>query len=131
VKLLLDTHTLLWFIEGNPLLSANAASLIAEPFNEVFVSDVSFFEIAIKIKIGKLSIQGDLSAIIYQVVSDDISILSIQHKHLLTYPSIPLFPDHRDPFDRLLIATAHCEGLSIITADEKLSYYQDLVKIIW
>jgi PIN domain nuclease of toxin-antitoxin system len=56
VKLLLDTHALLWFTEGNPLLSANVVALIADPFNEIFVSDASLFEIAIKITVGKLRI---------------------------------------------------------------------------
>ena len=96
-------------MEKDPRLSANAVTLIKDPFNEVFVSDVSLFEIVIKIAVGKLRIQGDLPAYVNQILLDGLTLLPIRHEHLASYSTIPLIADHRDPFGRLLLATALCE----------------------
>ncbi len=131
MKILLDTHTLLWFIEGDDQLSQNAKRLIEDSDNEVYVSFISFFEISIKLKIGKLHLIKSLKEIYQATLTAGIAIMDLEFEHIENYQSVPLFPEHRDPFDRLLIATAVYENLSIISVDEKFGYYTDLVKIIW
>ncbi len=131
MKILLDTHTLLWFIEGDDQLSQNAKKLIENSDNEVFVSFISFFEISIKLKIGKLHLTKTLKEIYQDTLTAGIEIMSLEFEHIENYQSVPLFPEHRDPFDRILIATALHEELSIITIDEKFENYKNIVDIIW
>ena len=128
---LLDTHTLLWFLEDDWRLSKLAAATIGNPSNRIFVSDISFFEMAIKIALNKLQIARPLASFIDRTISEDFQILPIRHDHIVTYQHVTLNAMHRDPFDRMLIATALHEGLDIITLDEKFEKYQDVVKIVW
>jgi PIN domain nuclease of toxin-antitoxin system len=131
MKILLDTHALLWFIEGDSQLSQNAKKLIEDPKNEVYVSFISFFEISIKLKIGKLHLLKSLRGIYDDALTAGIELLDLEFEHIENYQSVPLFPEHRDPFDRILIATALQEELSIITIDEKFENYKNIVDIIW
>lgn len=131
MKLLLDTHALLWFIEGNSLLSNTAKQLIEELDNEIFVSSVSLFEIAIKEKIGKIKLHKPLNEIFKDIEFADIKILSINNLYLLQYQIISFPDDHRDPFDRLIIATAIAESAGIISTDQKFIHYSDIVNVIW
>ena len=132
VNFLLDTHALIWFQENNPKISETIMRSIQEPNNTIFFSQISLFEISIKQKIGKLpAFRATVEEIYNQAINDGFTFLSIQNNHLFNYSKIPLKEDHRDPFDRLLIATAIEEGAAIITADEKFNLYADLVKIIW
>jgi PIN domain nuclease of toxin-antitoxin system len=90
------------------------------------------FEIAIKQKVGKLpAFQVTVSEIYDQAIKDGFSFLSIQNAHIYNYNNIPLIESHRDPFDRLLIATAMEEKAIILSADEKFDQYRDLVKTFW
>jgi PIN domain nuclease of toxin-antitoxin system len=131
MKILLDTHTLLWFIEGDNHLSQNAKKLIENPDNEVYVSLISFFEMSIKLKIGKLHLTKSLKDIHQDTIEAGIEIMNLRFNHLESYQSVPLFSEHRDPFDRILIATALQEQLSIITIDDKFENYKHIVDIIW
>ncbi|HWB25614.1 MAG TPA: type II toxin-antitoxin system VapC family toxin [Chitinophagaceae bacterium] len=120
MELLLDTHAFLWFAEGNKLLSPHALALIENRANTIYVSMVSFFEMAIKIKIGKLSLNGPLVDYYNNALSNGINILPLSENHIFEYNSVPLSDTHRDPFDRLIIATALYQRLTIISIDKKL-----------
>ncbi len=128
---LLDTHALIWFSEDNKQLSVNARSIINNNRNKIFLSIVSFFELAIKFNAGKLD--SNLSLTDFFVLASDSSIvvLPISEKDLSNYLLLPLFTNHKDPFDKLIIATAMEEHLTIITTDKKFILYKELVDIIW
>jgi PIN domain nuclease of toxin-antitoxin system len=108
---LLDTHTLIWFLDNDSRLPPNTKKQI-ESAESVFVSIVSIWEIAIKINIGKLNVKTDFQEIEQNLVTQDISILSIAIPDANTYLSLPLY--HRDPFDRILIAQSINFDLTII-----------------
>jgi PIN domain nuclease of toxin-antitoxin system len=131
MRLLLDTHILLWVLEADPHLSSKASELIRNTENEVFVSTASLFEIAIKIKLGKLDAQRTTSEIAQEMTrSLAIQLLPTLPHHLDAYQSIPLYEDHRDPFDRLLLATALAEGLTLISDDRKFERYATIISLI-
>jgi PIN domain nuclease of toxin-antitoxin system len=117
VNLLLDTNVLIWWLEESPRLDKQVRETIAgEP--EVVVSAVSAVEIAAKVAIGKLRVPGDLAG---QIAEQAMIELPVTVRHGLAVGQLPLH--HRDPFDRLLIAQARCEGLTIVTADRAFAAY--------
>lgn len=131
MRLLLDTHILLWVLEADPNLSPKAGDLIRNTTNEVFVSTISLFEIAIKTKIGKLNTHRAPSEIVQEMTRVlAIQLLPILPYHLDIYSLIPLYEDHRDPFDRLLLATALAENLTLISDDRKFERYATLVNLV-
>lgn len=117
MRLLLDTSVLIWWLEESPRLGKEAREAITGEY-EVMVSAVSAFEIAAKVAIGKLRTPGDLAA---QIVAQEMIELPITVRHGLAVGQLPLH--HRDPFDRLLIAQARCEELTIITSDPAFAAY--------
>ncbi len=125
MRLLLDTHVYLWFVKNDRKLSAKARELIASADN-VYVSSASIWEIAIKIKLGKLG--GKLNELISAIEESGFQELPITIKHTAYIYELP--DAHRDPFDRILVAQAICEPLRFLTADNLLSPYSDLVEII-
>ncbi|MCU0339674.1 MAG: type II toxin-antitoxin system VapC family toxin [Spirosomaceae bacterium] len=131
MRILLDTHALLWFIEGDAKLSVRAKDLIQDTQNEVFVSMASFFEMAIKLRLQKLKLTKSLSEIYHDVLISEIGILPINQFHVFNYENIPLIDTHRDPFDRMLIATAQYEKLVLISIDDKFAHYTDVITVIW
>jgi PIN domain nuclease of toxin-antitoxin system len=132
MQYLLDTHCLIWFQENNPKIPPSILEEIQKASNKIFFSQISLLEIAIKQKIGKLpSFQATLADVYYQGLKDDFTFLSIQNNHIETYDQIPLLAEHRDPFDRLLLATAATEQLTIITADKNFRLYPKVVQIFW
>lgn len=118
MRLLLDTHALLWALDGNPKLSAAASAALADRANELLISSVSVFEITTKYRLGKLPefavIAGDLLAILAGL---DHSPLSVSMAHAALAGAID--HPHRDPFDRLLIAQARIERVPLVS-NEKL-----------
>ncbi len=131
MKLLLDTHIIIWVLENSKALSAHHKSLIADTRNEKFISQVSFMEMAIKINIGKLpDFKISLEDFIRQTVKDGFIILSLSNNHFAAYTSLPIISDHKDPFDRFLVTIGIEEGMSIITVDEKFKAYNHLVNIL-
>src|ERR1700743_573884 len=125
---LLDTHTLIWFQEDNPKLPVSIVDIIQNPDNTILFSQISLFEITIKQKIGKLPLfLATIEEIYQQAINDGFLYLNIQNQYIYNYNKIVLFEDHRNPFDRLLIATANVEDLTIISSDEKLKLYADVV----
>ena len=129
---LLDTHSLIWFQENNPKIPDHIMELIQDPENVMFFSQVSLFEISIKQKIGKLpAFYATIEEIHDQAVKDGFTFLTIQNQHIYNYQKVPLLKDHRDPFDRLLVATALFERATILSADEQLQLYTDVVSVLW
>jgi len=128
MRILLDTHTFLWWVADDPKLSANAKAIIANPDNDVYFSVVSAWEIIIKVGTGKLTLPEPPETYIpSRVALNQFEILTVQMSHILRVNSLPNF--HKDPFDRLLIAQSMEENLSIVTIDNLIIQY--LVKSIW
>lgn len=117
MNVLLDTHALLWWVAGEKL-SDEAVEVLENPDNLAFVSAASIWEISIKQAIGKLSVDGDLDA----VVLEDFEPLDIGFEHARLAGELP--NHHRDPFDRLLIAQAKLESLTILTRDHAFADYE-------
>lgn len=131
MKIILDTHIIIWVIEDNSSLSTKHSTLILDTKNEKFVSEFSFIELAIKINIGKLpDFKMPISEFIDQVQSDGFKLLPVSNKYLDEFVKLPLMKNHRDPFDRLIISTAISEDMSILTVDDKFKFYSKLVDII-
>ena len=123
MKLLLDTHTFLWFIMGNSNLSANARVYVEEQSNEKFLSVASLWEIAIKVSIGKLSLSAPFDTLIpQQLIINGFELLRLEVGHAAALINLPFH--HRDPFDRLLIAQAMVEQMQIVSIDSALDAYQ-------
>ena len=124
---LLDTHTAIWFFNGDSQLSAAAKQVILGLSNTKYLSIVSAWEVAIKLSIGKLEISGKTADFIQDAESNGIIILPIKPSHLTTFESLPFI--HRDPFDRLLIASALAEEMTLITDDNNIARYN--VPQVW
>ena len=131
MRYLVDTQALIWFADDNSKLSSRAKDLIKSPENEIFVSQFSYVEIAIKIAVRKISLERGLLSLIEDSQNQRIVTLAVKHSYVLSYSEIPLLEDHKDPFDRMILATALVEGLPIITSDEKFSWYSDLITVEW
>jgi PIN domain nuclease of toxin-antitoxin system len=127
MNILLDTHTLIWLLEGDNNLSENARKAIENPANTCVVSIASLWEIAIKINIGKLTMKMPYQALSQLVWENGIEILPIHFKHTLGLLAMPLH--HRDPFDRILLAQAITEKMAIVSRDENFYLYE--VQVIW
>ena len=117
MKLLLDTHVLLWWLEDAPL-SRPAHAAISRASNIVCVSAASAWEIGIKAALGRLRAPDDL---VSRVQAERFAPLSVTIAHGLAVGSLPTL--HGDPFDRLLVAQARYEGLTLVTRDERLAEY--------
>ena len=131
MDILIDTHILIWFQEGNEQLDNNRLSLLTDTENQIFVSQISLMELAIKYKLNKLpAFIVDVATVIRQIKIDDFSILPIKDSHVVNYQNIPLYDSHRDPFDRFLVAIAYSENLTLMTSDSKFENYQGLLHII-
>ncbi|MDY0301281.1 MAG: type II toxin-antitoxin system VapC family toxin [Trichlorobacter sp.] len=128
MRLLLDTHTFLWWISNDPLLSATAKTVISDARNECFLSLASCWEMAIKSSIGKLRLVKPVESFIpEEVIANDFSLLAIDFKHIAKVETLPFY--HRDPFDRLLVAQAIVDKMILVSADSRLSEYD--IKCLW
>jgi PIN domain nuclease of toxin-antitoxin system len=128
MKILLDTHTFLWWITDDQKLSGRAREIISDGSNELFLSAATGWEIAIKVQIGRLKLPEEpIRFILEQMRINAIQSLPIQMNHALHVSTLP--QHHRDPFDRLLIVQAQLEGLPVLSSDHQLANYQ--VEVIW
>ncbi len=128
MRLLLDTHTFLWWIADDPRLSKKACEVIGDGKNQLFLSAASGWEIAVKARLGRLQMPDDLERfILEQTALNAIENLPVILSHTLHVYTLPDY--HRDPFDRLLISQAQLEGLPILTADPQISQYS--VEVVW
>ncbi|MFY9975106.1 MAG: type II toxin-antitoxin system VapC family toxin [Chromatiaceae bacterium] len=122
MRLLLDTHVLLWWVEDSEQLSPEARRLIADEQNECYVSFVSAWEMAIKAAIGKLKLAVPVKRYIQeQLPANAIKLLPLSIDHVTAVESLPLH--HRDPFDRLLVVQAQQELLSLVSVDASFDQY--------
>jgi len=128
MKLLLDTHTALWWVNEHDKLSPSARNILLDDANELYICIASLWEIAIKVSIGKMNgLNGGVSTFNATLKRMPISILPVMQKHIEIVETLPFI--HRDPFDRLLIATAKAEDMAILTVDENIHKYD--VQYIW
>jgi PIN domain nuclease of toxin-antitoxin system len=117
VRLLLDTHVVLWWLEDAPTLSDEIKDLIDdEP--QVYLNPVTVWEVALKQSIGKLKMPADLPE---RMRDSGLRALSVTIEHGIVAGRLPMI--HRDPFDRMLVAQASCEGLTLVTRDAEIQRY--------
>jgi PIN domain nuclease of toxin-antitoxin system len=121
MRYLLDTHVLLWYFEDSPKLPESVATIIESSDVQKAVSVASLWEFSIKSSLGKLQFEGGLTVLWEMITSNGFGILPIQESHLNRLMRLPFL--HRDPFDRLLIATAVEEGMTLLSADENIHQY--------
>ena len=124
MRRLLDTHAFLWFVLNDHRLSHRALGLMADADNELLLSPAAYWEIAIKISIGKYALpEGESFGTFMneQIAGNDLLVLPIAVSHASVVSALPFH--HRDPFDRLLVAQAIVEGLPILSNDEILDEY--------
>jgi PIN domain nuclease of toxin-antitoxin system len=128
MRVLLDTHVFLWWINDDDRLSSAARDVLSDGENQLFFSAVSGWEIAIKTQLGKLEMPSNLEQFIAEQLDHNaIDSLPIQLSHALHVYNLPQF--HRDPFDRLLVAQGQLENLPLLTSDPQLGKYK--VQVVW
>ncbi len=127
MRYLLDTQILLWIFGESDKLTTTATQIVKDQKNSLYVSKVSFWEAAIKVNIGKLTLPFELEVLVQETISNDIEILEIEMSHILEVVNLPLH--HRDPFDRLIITQAMVDDIPVISSDDKFSLYD--IKRIW
>lgn len=122
MKYLLDTHAFLWFVLNDPALSATAAALIADPRNEILVSPASYWEISIKVGLGKYTLPVSCESFFdQQIAVNGFEVIHIATSHACAVAALP--HHHKDPFDRLIIAQAITENIPTISADAAFDAY--------
>ncbi|MHB1556268.1 MAG: type II toxin-antitoxin system VapC family toxin [Isosphaeraceae bacterium] len=122
MNLLLDTHTILWFLANAPNLSARARAAILDPANVRWASPISLLEIALKNRIGKLPLPDPFGVMFpASLTASDIHLLPLEPQHIEPLTRLPMH--HKDPFDRLLAATVMVEGLALVSADPAFDAY--------
>jgi PIN domain nuclease of toxin-antitoxin system len=126
MRLLLDTHILLWWLADDPALPERADALIADQANEVFASAISLWEIAIKARLGKIA--ADAAQIHTATQASGLASLAFTAEHALAVAQLP--NHHRDPFDRALVAQARVEPLHLITHDAIIAAYGEHVLFV-
>lgn len=126
-RYLLDTHVVLWMAENSPMLSNAAKQAILDKNSFKFVSIVSAWEVAIKLATGKLRLDGGLEEFFRIMDENGLQILGIERAYLQRIQTLPFW--HKDPFDRLLVATAIIENMVLISADENMPKYE--VSWLW
>ena len=127
MKYLLDTHAVIWYIEDSSELPKKISDLIDNPENDIYISSVSFWEISIKVSLGKLDLELPFDEFLANIRNRDFSFLQIEDEYLNRLLDLPFV--HKDPFDRLIITSALVENLIIITIDENIKKYD--VPSIW
>lgn len=127
MRVLLDTHSVLWLITEDPSLPERARSIAKATSNACFVSAASLWEISIKHSIGKLHLKTGLDHIFLLIRQTGFEVLPITERHMLESAKLPFH--HRDPFDRMLVAQAACEDLTVMTKDPQFFAYGTAV--VW
>ncbi|SOD99575.1 type II toxin-antitoxin system VapC family toxin [Spirosoma fluviale] len=128
MNLLLDTHTLIWYLEGSQELSVNCRIAIENPTNKIFVSVASFWELAIKLSIGgKIELSVSLDQLNELVRRNNISVLPVLVAHTVIVRSLPFY--HKDPFDRIIIAQAMSDDMTVLSRDGHFSSYP--IQVVW
>ena len=128
MRVLLDTHVLLWWLRDDPRLSPTARTMMADGRTELLWSAASSWELAIKVRIGKIRLPSAPRIYVPQKLREqNLTPLSVEQSHALQVAELPLH--HRDPFDRLLVAQCQVERLPLLTSDRLLRQYD--VELVW
>ena len=131
MEYLIDTHILIWYMEEDRQLSSDIYEILTNPKNIIWIGQVSIYEIAIKKAIGKFeTFTISIDDLVEQIKKDGFQIMHVKNSHLARYGDIPLLEIHKDPFDRLILATALSENIPVISADEKFKNYTSLINLI-
>ena len=128
MKLLLDTHLLIWAADGIESVPTGARALMADSENELLFSVASIWEIAIKRGLNRPDFQVDARMLRRGLIDNGYRELPILSEHAVAIDALPLI--HKDPFDRLLLAQADAEGFTFLTADKTLGQYPGNIKVI-
>lgn len=128
MKLLLDSHLLLWAAGTPERLSAAARALLEDPDSELLFSAASLWEIAIKRALGREDFQVDARVLRRGLLDNGYAELAVTSEHAVAIDTLP--PIHRDPFDRLLVAQAQVEGITLLTSDESIARYPGPIRRI-
>ena len=124
MKLLLDTHVVLWMLLDDPKLKPTVRHRLAAPGAQLYVSVVTPWEVAIKASLGRLEIDDDMQG---PLAAFGVTFLSVELAHIARVRKLPLH--HKDPFDRMLFAQALAEGMTLVSADRKAAAYE--VPLLW
>lgn len=128
MAVLIDTHVLLWHITSDARLSDRAKAIIQSKTN-LFFSIASLWEITIKLNIGKLHLASSFDEILIRLEFINAEILPIKPEDTKNYISLPLIPNHRDPFDRILVAQALNSSFTLLSEDQKFDLYP--IQRVW
>ena len=126
---LIDTHVLIWYLEDDPQLSSNVAEILEDTRHSLYVSMASLWEIAIKSGLGKLKLKIKLHDLKEVLEGLSIEIISIDFEDTQTYSTLPLFENHRDPFDRILVAQVMRRSIALVSSDRKFDLYE--IQRVW
>lgn len=131
MKILLDTQALIWSLNDSIRLTATTRRLIQDA-DDVYVSPINFYEIAIKTALGRdAGTRWSVHEVIEEALLSNFIWLPLSANHIEAYTKLPLFDQHRDPFDRMLLATALADGLTIVSSDHNFPLYSELVETVW
>jgi PIN domain nuclease of toxin-antitoxin system len=130
MKYLIDTHTAIWYFEGNSQISTTARQLIENPDNQIFYSVITLWEIAIKLNLKKLELAQDFKAFCNNFELLSFEKLELSEDFLSNYTTLPIYGNHRDPFDRMLVAVALTLNFPIISVDAKFDLYT-IINRVW
>lgn len=126
---LADTQIVIWGVISPSKITSHIQLILKK--NPIIVSEISLLEITIKQKIGRLpELPLSVSDLADQLLNDGFQLLPIKRKHITAYSQIPLLDNHRDPFDRLLLATALAEDIPMISADKNFQSYGSIIRLI-
>lgn len=131
MKVLVDSHSYLWIKMDDPRLSRRARSILRGEENELYFSLTSLWEVSISIRLGRLrNLTSTVAFVRDSLVEDGFNILPLRYEDILAMEHLPLVKDHRDPFDRMLIAQAINNELPVLTNDAKIKLYPQ-IQTIW
>ena len=128
MTLLLDTQILLWAASDSDRLSEEARNLLDDPTTKLMFSTASIWEVVIKSALGRDDFRVDPRRLHEKLIDNGYGELSIESEHALEVGSLPSI--HKDPFDRLLIAQAHVEKMTLLTADGQIAHYPGLIRLV-
>lgn len=128
MNLLLDTHLLLWSAGHDDMMSATADSLVKDQANRLWFSVASLWEVAIKRSLGRADFRTDAGVLRAGLLANGYEELAVEGRHVLSLATLPAL--HGDPFDRILIAQAMAEGMTLVTADRRVAEYRGPVVLV-
>lgn len=131
MRYLIGTQIAVWAKENSPRLKLVIRDIIEDIQNDIIVSQFSLIELAIKLKIGKLpDFIIDVETFAESLTNDGFTILPISDQHIFSYQAVPLYSEHRDPFDRSIIAIAYADKMPLISADDQFDRYNSFIELV-